>query len=91
MTDKCGKSQEQGLSFCLDKPFVQQSLKKSDIFGLCLLFFHLFSFYCNGVLALGGSQIAIASIQVSYEYHCQAQDQRLELGSRYSFRLFGCC
>jgi len=35
---------------CLEKPFVQQSLKKSDIFGLYLPFFHLNSFYCNGVL-----------------------------------------
>lgn len=67
MSDKCGKRQEQGLSSCLEKPFVQQSLKKSDIVGLYLLFFHLNSFYCNGVLALGCSQLAIA------------EDQRLEL------------
>lgn len=91
MSDICGKSQEQGLSSCLEKPFVQQSLKKSDIFGLYLLFFHLLSFYRNSVLALGGSQLAIASVQVRYEYHCQAKDQRLELASGYSFRLFGCC
>lgn len=86
MSDTCGKSQEQGLSSSLEKPFVQQSLMKSDIFGLYLLFFHLHSFYRNDGLSLGGSQLAIASEQASYEYHCKSQDQRLDLAYRYSLR-----